>query len=121
MSKSLAVAARAPRIRQASKPAKVPHRKACEPKLPTVRQNHSDTMFFKLSDDHGHMSLKQFNVPAKAVMSWHFRDAPFNLQTLDMGGAPDFITVVPNCMRFSHMPAHPMAIYELKDGYIVFE
>ena len=78
-------------------------------------------MFFKLSDDKGHMSLRQFKLPTNTFMSWHFKNAPFDLQMLDMGGAPDFITVVPTCMRFSHMPAHPLAIHELKDGYIVFE
>jgi len=68
-------------------------------------------------------TLAQFRVPTNAATSWDFQDAPDSIADLPLPSwfEPSFATALPHKLRFSRMPALATVLYELKDGFIVFE
>ena len=83
----------------------------------------SSAVHHKLSDSKGLMKLSQFRLRPRACVSWRWEDTPQAIAELCLSfpGVPEFVTVVPACMRFTHLPTTAKEIFELKDGYIAFE
>ena len=74
---------------------------------------------FRMTDS----KLADFRVPANAATSWDFQDAPDEVASLPLPQwfDPSFVTTLPHKLRFSRMPAMATVLFELKDGFIVFE
>lgn len=84
----------------------------------------SSVIRHSMSDSKGLMRFSQFRLRPLVCVSWCYGDAPTAIQDLAFGfgdGEPEFVTVVPNKMRFSHVPAGVKMIVELADGYICYE
>ncbi len=77
------------------------------------------------SDNKGVMRFSQFRLRPNVCVSWCWDDSPTAIQNLGFAwkedGEPEFVTVVPNNMRFSHIPLGVKLIVELADGYVCFE
>ena len=69
------------------------------------------------------MRLSHFRLKDDRCVSWPFAKAPGELRelTFDYPGIPDFVTVVPASMRFTHLPPNAAVVVELADGYIAYE
>lgn len=77
-----------------------------------------------VSDAKGLMRFNQFRLRPNVCVSWCFSDAPTAIQDLAFDfpdGEPEFVTVVPTKMRFSHVPASVKLMVELAEGFVCFE
>jgi len=74
---------------------------------------------FQMTDS----KLADFHLPPNAATSWDVQDAPDDIAGLPLPQwfNPSFVTALPHKLRFSRMPALATVLYELADGFIVFE
>ena len=71
------------------------------------------------------MRFSQFRLKTDVCVSWCWEKAPTAIQNLGFAwepdGDPEFVTVVPHKMRFSHVPAGVKLMVELAEGFVCFE
>lgn len=83
------------------------------------------TIHARATGEQGLLQNRELGLPyeLQCTMAWIWGDAPAELDDIDMGMArdPQFVTVIPNKMRFTHMPENPQVIVECADVLIVIE
>jgi hypothetical protein len=83
--------------------------------------------FYLMADRNSPLSLRHLKLNPDCCVSWQFSDAPRALRDLNMfdlagiSRQPEFVTVVPDNMYFSHLPRTTAVIVKLTDGVIAFE
>jgi hypothetical protein len=76
-----------------------------------------------LSNTRGRLWLSSLSLRSDVQMSWTWKTAPKRLKQLKMQypGTPEFITVVPRAMQDSHFPPTAVEVFEVMDGFVVYE
>lgn len=91
--------------------------------LPSPVKGKGSIFHHTLSNTRGRLWLSSLSLRSDVQMSWTWKTAPKRLKQLKMQypGTPEFITVVPRAMQDSHFPPTAVEVFEVMDGFVVYE